>query len=437
MVVVAGDKSIAHRAVLLSLLADGEVRLTNLPGSADVLSSVAAVMTLGVQGRPHGNGGADINARDHVVSSGALTLVRSSALRRDAVVDCGNAGTLARLLLGLLAGLDVPATLVGDASLSSRPMRRVSSPLAHLLGEDVVTLSAAGTLPATVQRRRRAAPTLSDVHLSVPSAQVKSAVLFCALSLGDVVVFESQPTRDHTERLLASLGVELDVSTLPGGKRLALKKPVRLPGFSLDIPGDPSSAAFLWGRAAAVPQATVVVHDVLLSPRRDGFLRALARAGASVEVTAREMRSGETVGVVAVRGARLRGLVVAPQEIPDLIDEIPLLAALLATADGPSRLCGLHELRVKESNRLEATRAMLRAFGADVEVDGDDLVIAGGLSVGGPAVTIAAALDHRIEMTARVLGRILDRDVRTDSEGCEAVSFPRFSVLLDDVERTL
>jgi 3-phosphoshikimate 1-carboxyvinyltransferase len=433
MVLVDGDKSIAHRAVLLSLLADDPIDLTNVPASADVASSIAAVAALGV--------GVERRAA-------GLRLHPAAALREDVVVDCGNAGTLARLLCGLLVGRNVPATLTGDASLSRRPMRRATTPLALFLGADVVGLTGGdgsrGTLPARLGRRPAAPPARSRIALDVPSAQVKSALLLCALSVGDIVVVEPRATRDHTERLLASLGVAVTTAASPaGGIQIEQRRPARLPGFTLSLPGDPSSAAFLLGRAAPVVGARVVVEDVLLSPRRDGFLRALRRAGADVNVTAGETRGGEVVGRVAVTGARLRGLDLGADEIPDLVDEVPLLAALLATAEGPSRLRGLGELRVKESDRLAATTRLLRAFGADARVDGDDLLIAGGLTprraarADDEAVLAAVDGDHRLEMTAQVLARIVGRAVRTDGDGCEAVSFPRFGALLDEVEACL
>jgi 3-phosphoshikimate 1-carboxyvinyltransferase len=423
VVVVAGDKSIAHRAALLALVAEGPVALRNMPPSADVTSTIEAVGALGV----------GIERED-----GTLRLQRTGPLRDGVVVDCGNAGTLARLLAGLLVGRGVTATLVGDASLSRRPMRRAAAPLARFLGEDVVDLSAAGTLPARLRRRGPTGAATSTVTLDVPSAQVKSALLLCALSVGDVVVVEPRATRDHTERLLASLGVDVVVDAAPGGgARVTQRRPAVLPGFALALPGDPSSAAFLLGRAAAVPGAHAVVDDVLLSPRRDGFLRALVRAGAGVAVTTRESRGGEDVGRVAVTGTRLQGLELGADEVPDLVDEVPLLAALLTTAEGPSRLRGLGELRVKESDRLARTAALLVAFGADVRVDGDDLVVGGGLRRGPRRVDVAVDGDHRLEMTARVLGRVLDCDVHTDGAGCEAVSFPGFGALLDEVERAL
>jgi 3-phosphoshikimate 1-carboxyvinyltransferase len=424
MVQVSGDKSVAHRAVLLSLLVDGPVILSNVPASADVGSTVEAVRTLGV----------DVARHD-----GRVQLTPAVHPPDDVVVDCGNAGTLARLLCGLLVGRGQRATLAGDASLSSRPMRRATAPLARFIGEDVVTLSAQGTLPARLQARRVDAVAQREVTLDVPSAQVKSALLLCALSAGDIVVVEPRVTRDHTERLLRSLGVDVDV--VPdgrGGARVTQKRPRRIPGFSLALPGDPSSAAFLIGRAAAVPGAAVVVDDVLLSSRRDGFFRLLSRAGAAIETTVRERRGGEDCGAIAVRGARLHGLDVCADDIPDLVDEVPLLAALLCTAEGPSRLRGLSELRVKESDRLARTAALLAAFGAEARVDGDDLVLGGGLRRGPPGIVdVAVGGDHRLEMTARVLARVLGCDVRTDGAGCEAVSFPAFSALLDDVERAL
>ena len=423
MVQVSGDKSVAHRAVLLSLLVDEPISLSNVPPSADVGSTMGAVATLGV---------------DVARAGDRATLTPTKRDVGDVVVDCGNAGTLARLLCGLLVGRGKAATLVGDASLSSRPMRRATAPLARFVGDDVVALSEGGTLPALIRPRVGRAVAQREIELDVPSAQVKSALLFCALSAGDVVVVEPRATRDHTERLLGSLGVDVDVvEGGHGGARVALRRPARIPGFALELPGDPSSAAFLLGRAAAVPGAFANVDDVLLSPRRDGFFRALARAGADVTVTERGVRGGERSGAIAVRGARLRGIDVDAREIPDLVDEVPLLAALLATADGPSRLRGLAELRVKESDRLARTAALLRAFGADVTVDGDDLVVGGGLRSGARSVDVAVDGDHRLEMTARVLARVLDCAVRTDGEGCEAVSFPAFATLLDDVERAL
>jgi 3-phosphoshikimate 1-carboxyvinyltransferase len=423
MVEVSGDKSIAHRAVLLSLLVDEPIALSNVPASADVGSSIGATATLGV---------------DVARAGDRVTLTPTKKQVGDVVVDCGNAGTLARLLCGLLVGRGQPATLVGDASLSSRPMRRATAPLARFVGDDVVTLSDRGTLPARVRGRDVGTLAHREIVLDVPSAQVKSALLFCALSAGDVVVVEPRATRDHTERLLRSLGVDVDVVAGDHGEaRVTLKRPACIPGFSLALPGDPSSAAFLLGRAAAVPGARVVVDDVLLSPRRDGFVRALIRAGAMIDVQQRDMRGGEHTGTIVVRGARLRGIDLAAHEIPDLVDEVPLLAAVLSTADGPSRLRGLAELRVKESDRLSRTATLLRAFGADVTVDGDDLVVAGGVRRCTHTVDAVVDGDHRLEMTARVLGRVLDCPVRTDGAGCEAVSFPDFAALLDVVERAL
>lgn len=398
-----GDKSIAQRALLLGLLTRAPLRVQGAPDSDDVRAARAAVRAL---------------------RAGAEQLW------------CAESATLARLALGLSAGLGRSLVVDGAPSLRARPMDRVARPLAELFGGPVlepaggVAARAPLTLPLRVRPRRARRGQLIDTR--VPSAQVKSALLLAAQAAGVyVAVRERWPTRDHTERLLVSLGAELALSA--GVLRL---RPGALRGGTVRVPGDPSAAALLFAAAVGVPGARVRFDDVLLNPHRTGFLSVLARMGAAVGVAEGRARRGEPVGSVALVGARLQGVDVAAAEIPSLIDEVPALVAAALCARGPTRFFGVGELALKESDRLRGLARLARAFGGRGVVEGGNR-----LSIHPPPrrtrgpVAVETGGDHRIAMAARALGAALDVEVRLDRPGCEHKSFPAFSEALSEVVR--
>jgi 3-phosphoshikimate 1-carboxyvinyltransferase len=399
-VTLPGDKSIAQRALLIASIARTTSTITNLPSSDDVIATQSA-----------------------------LARVFTSPEE----IHVGNSATLARALMGLLVGQGITATIVGYEQLSRRPMDRVAEPLAQLFGGKVMALSPTGTLPARLfAREPRAANVFVDTR--VPSAQVKTAVLLAAVRFaGEVHVREPAATRDHTERMLASLGVEIAART---PRDVVMRAPARFDGFTLNVPADPSSAALLCIPVLNRPGKSLAFHDVLLNPHRLGFARALERMGATITITEREQRLGEPVGTLEVSGASLRGIDVVPHDIPDLIDEVPVLVAAAILAQGESRIRGLKELRIKESDRLARLVDLARAFGAAAEVVDDDLLIRP-RSAGAASPAIRTDGDHRIAMAARSLGLALGIDVVLDAPGCESKSFPGFDMALDDVARSI
>jgi 3-phosphoshikimate 1-carboxyvinyltransferase len=407
---VPGDKSIAHRAVMLAALAQGTSRLRNVPAGLDVLSTQRVMRGLGAVIRRDG---------DDVVVDGAGGRFTAPA----EPLDCGNSGTTMRLVAGILATRSIVATLTGDASLRARPMRRVAIPLGAF-GATIV-LGEHGTAPMTIHGNGDAAGAMLEV--SVASAQVKSALLLAGLGAhGRTTLRGELATRDHTERLLAAFGVRVhsDAATL------ALDGPAALRASDIDVPGDVSSAAFLFAAAAAVPGARIVVDDVGLNPTRTAFLDVLRRFGAEVEVEILE-HLPEPRGRVTVQGAALRAVIVEPNDVPGLIDELPLVGVLGAFAHGTTTVSGAAELRVKESDRIDTFANAARALGIEVETAPD------GFSVHGPARlrdgAIVTAADHRIAMAFAVAGHAGGVAVTLDDPDCVAVSFPGFARALESV----
>ncbi len=373
---VPGDKSISHRALILNALAAGEARVHGLAPGLDVASTAAALRALGARVEPDGGGAARVTG--------------GAQWRAAGPVDCGNSGTTARLLLGVLAArASGVVTLTGDGSLSRRPMGRVAEPLREM----GATIGGGDRLPLTVEGR---ALTGGAFRLEVASAQVKSAILLAALSAeGATVIEEPGESRDHTERMLAAMGADVRVA----GRRVELRPGPPLTAVDVDVPGDFSSAAFFLARAALVPGSEVVVEDVGLNPRRTGFLDVLSAMGAEVEVTV-ESDGMEPMGRVRVTGRGLAGVRLEPDLVPRAIDELPLVAVLAAAAEGETVIAGAAELKVKESDRIAAIVRGLTALGADVEAGAD------GLTVRGPTPLKGAALDavgdHRIGMALAV-----------------------------------
>lgn len=413
---VPGDKSLSHRAVLFSAMAEGETRLRGVLDSADVRSTIGAVRELGahVELVPAADG-----SLEGVVRGWGG---RGPACSPGQVIDCGNSGTTARLLMGVLAGSPARVTLVGDESLSRRPMLRVTGPL-ETMGARFETAES-GTLPVTVI----GSGVLSAVEYASPvaSAQVKSAVLLAGLQAhGRTCVSEPSLSRDHTERLLPLFGVP--VSCTAENHTACLEGPATLasPGEFV-VPRDPSSAAFIVAAALLVPGSEVVLPGISLNPTRDGFLRVLARMGAAVEVIPWPTSEGERVGEVIVSAtAQLHATTITAEEVPSLVDEVPILALVASQAEGETVFEGVGELRVKESDRLAAIVEGLTALGARARADGDALVVSGRASLG--AATLDSLSDHRLAMTWAIAGFVATGTVLVQGFEAVGVSYPGFA----------
>ncbi|HEY5108495.1 MAG TPA: 3-phosphoshikimate 1-carboxyvinyltransferase [Acidimicrobiales bacterium] len=406
---VPGDKSISHRALLLSALAEGTSGITGLSGGDDVTRTRHAVEALGAI----------------VAEDGALVTVEGGRSRLSApasTIDLGNSGTGMRLLAGVVATVPGTTRLTGDDSLRSRPMDRVADPLA-LMGATVVGEGERCLPPLAITGRA-----LHGIDYTPPmaSAQVKSAVLLAGLVAdGETVVREPVATRAHTEEMLAEAGADIEVEPWGEGRVVRLR-PSTLRARSWEVPGDPSQAAFWVVAGAVVPGSRVTVDQVHLGAERIGFLHVLIRMGA--DVTLRDI--GGDVGSITASYSRLTGTTVESTEIPSL-DEVPILAVAALVADGPTRFRDLGELRVKESDRLEGTARLVRAFGGVATVEGDDLVVEGG-TVPAPG-TVDAEGDHRMAMAAAVAAAAVPSAGRTVIHGWEAVatSYPGFAETLD------
>lgn len=411
---VPGDKSISHRALILAGLATGRTHIEGLLESEDVMATAKAMEQLGAI----------------VMQNGSVFEVLGQGVgglrAPDAPLDFGNSGTGSRLMLGVLAGYGMRVTLTGDASLCQRPMSRVLKPLAEmgLRVEDDLE-----TLPLTVIGAEDILPIVYE--LPVPSAQVKSAILLAGLHApGRTTVIEPQPTRDHTERMLRYFGAEVKVETREDGSRaVTVSGDAELSGTRVVVPGDPSSAAFLVAAALICPGSDLIVETVLLNPTRIGFFETLQEMGADLEILNQRDEAGEPVGDIHVKASRLHGVVVPPERAPSMIDEYPMLAAVAAFAEGETRMEGLSELKVKESDRLAATVAGLAACGVAARVEGDDLIVSGSGAVRGGGV-IETHMDHRIAMAFLTLGLAAEEPVTVDDIGMIATSFPAFVPLM-------
>ena len=406
-----GDKSISHRSMILGGLASGVTEVEGLLEGDDVLATARAVEAFGATVEHLGEG------RWRVEGRGGFAQPSS-------VIDCGNAGTGVRLLMGAASAFPIATRFDGDASLRKRPMNRVIDPLIGMGAR--FDASEGGRLPLTVHG--------GDVHaidyrLPMASAQVKSAILLAGLGASGVTtVIEPEPTRDHTERMLRAFGVRVDVEDTDDGRVVRLH-PGPLKAAPVRVPGDPSSAAFPIVAGLLVQGSEIVVENVLLNPLRIGLLDTLREMGADLSIDARDA-SGERVGDVTARGSQLRGVVVPPGRAPSMIDEYPILAAAAAFADGTTVMRGIGELRVKESDRIALMAAGLKACGVEVEEEPDGLIVhgAGRASVGGAEV--ATNGDHRIAMSHMILGLAAERPVVVDEPGMIATSFPGFVGLM-------
>ena len=409
---VPGDKSITHRVILLAAMARGTSRIRGALTSLDARSTARVVRQLGSSVSP--------------LRPGSVTSIRGKGQLKapGEVLHCGNSGTTTRLTLGLLSAHHFSATLTGDGSLRRRPMRRVTAPLSAM-GARFTEHNGDG-LPLTVE-----GADLRPLRYEMPvsSAQLKSALLLAGLA-AQVEVALHEPggkSRDHTERLLRAFGYQVE----DADGWISFKPTGSVQPFEIEIPGDPSSAAFLVGAGVVAESGEIRLAGVGINPTRTGFMRVLERMGAAVQIDNRNDRFGEPVGDLIVRPARLRSTEVSAGEIPGLIDEIPLLAVLASRATGTTTFRQVGELRVKESDRLGLIAENLRAVGAQAAVQGDDLLVEGREAA--PRGRVRTAGDHRLAMAFAVLGTLPGARVDIDDLACSAVSFPRFPETLQAI----
>ncbi|WP_419830711.1 3-phosphoshikimate 1-carboxyvinyltransferase [Methylobacterium sp.] len=411
-----GDKSISHRAMILGLLSQGETRVEGLLEGDDVLRTAAAAKALGAGIDRLGEGRWLVRG----VGIGGLTDPAD-------VLDFGNAGTGSRLMMGVVGGQPVTATFDGDASLRSRPMRRILDPLTRM-GAQVLSEAEGGRVPLTLRGLNEAIPITYETPAA--SAQIKSAVLLAGLNApGITTVIEAAATRDHTERMLRLFGAEVRVEPHgPGGhgRKVSLTGQPTLRGTEVVVPADPSSAAFPLVAALIVPGSDVTIEGVMMNPLRTGLITTLLEMGAQIERVAEREEGGETVADLRVRASRLSGVDVPAERAPAMIDEYPVLAVAASFAEGRTRMNGLHELRVKESDRLAAVAAGLAATGVRHSVEGDDLVVEGDGTAAPGGGTVATHLDHRIAMAFLVMGLAAKAPVAVDDGAMIATSFPSF-----------
>ncbi|ABI62923.1 3-phosphoshikimate 1-carboxyvinyltransferase [Granulibacter bethesdensis] len=415
---VPGDKSISHRALMIGALAVGETRISGLLEGEDVLRTAAAMRALGAEVVRDAPGSWRVAGR----GIGGLTEPAD-------VLDMGNSGTAARLLTGVLASHDLFAVMTGDASLRKRPMRRVTDPLAAC-GAGFHTRSG-GRLPMAVRGTGEALPL--HYRLPVASAQVKSAILLAGLNArGETVVEEPHATRDHSENMLRHFGATVQVEPTGdgAGRIVRLQGQPELRAADIVVPADPSSAAFPLVAALLVPGSEITLAGVGLNPLRTGLFDTLVEMGAALTIANRRIEGGEPVGDITVRASTLHGVEVPPERAPSMIDEFPILSVAAAVASGTTRMRGLAELRVKESDRLAATAALLSVNGVQVEIEGDDLIVigCGGPPPGGGLVT--TYMDHRLAMSALVLGLTTQAPVTADDAAFIDTSFPGFATLM-------
>nr|WP_321507769.1 3-phosphoshikimate 1-carboxyvinyltransferase [uncultured Celeribacter sp.] len=418
---VPGDKSISHRALIFGAMAVGETRITGLLEGEDVLDTAKAMQALGADVVREGAGEWRVNG----VGVGGFC-------EPETVIDCGNSGTGVRLLMGAVATYDFCTTFTGDGSLRKRPMARVTDPLA-LFGARAVGRSG-GRLPLTLVGA--ADPMPVEYTTPVPSAQVKSAVLLAGINApGQTVVIEKEMTRDHTERMLVGFGAELSTETTAEGyHKITLTGRPELKPQEVAVPRDPSSAAFPVCAALIVEGSDILVPGVSQNPTRNGLYTTLVEMGGDIAFENPREEGGEPVADLRVRASKLTGVEVPPERAASMIDEYPILSAIAAFAEGTTVMRGVKELRVKESDRIDAMARGLEACGVQIEEDIDTLIVHGLGPDGVPGgATCATHLDHRIAMSFLILGMASQQPVNVDDGGPIATSFPVFEKLMTDL----
>jgi 3-phosphoshikimate 1-carboxyvinyltransferase len=416
---VPGDKSISHRALILGGMSLGKTEITGLLEAEDVLNTAKAVAALGAKVAHLAPGHWTVDG----VGVGGWQAP-------DDVLDFGNAGTGSRLMMGAIATTPISAVFTGDGSLRKRPMKRVLDPLTQF--GTSYDAQPGGLMPLTV---KGAEDTIAvTYHVPMASAQVKSAMLLAALNApGKSTISQTTLTRDHTEKMLKAFGADISVAPLPeGGEAVTITGEAELKAISIAVPRDPSSAAFPIVAALIVPGSEVVLPGVMLNPRRTGLFDTLKEMGADIEIRNQREDGGELTGDLVVRGSKLKGVKVPVSRVSDMIDEFPVLSVAAAFAEGRTEMHGLEELRVKESDRLAAIIAGLRANGVSVEELDDGMIVdglgAGGVPGGG---TVTTHLDHRIAMSFLVMGLAAQKPVTVDDAAMIATSFPVFESLME------
>ena len=410
---VPGDKSISHRALILGAMASGRTTITGLLEGEDVLATARAMQAFGATVTRTGEGAWTVEGRGGFSEPADI-------------IDCGNAGTGVRLIMGAMAGYPITATFTGDASLKKRPMGRVLEPLGRMgatwLSRD------GGRLPLTLRGGRL---TALDYTLPMASAQVKSAVLLAGLNAdGPVTVVEPEATRDHTERMLRAFGATVTVTDHNDRRVITLQPGARLAGSHVAVPGDPSSAAFPIVAALITPGSQVTVTGVMLNPLRTGLFDTLREMGADLTISNRRDASGEEVGDITARHSPLHGVVVPPARAPSMIDEYPVLAIAAAFATGDTVMRGVGEMRVKESDRIALMSAGLEACGVDVEEEPEGFIVHGTGAAPRGGGLVETHGDHRIAMSHLILGLAAREAVRVDEPGMIATSFPTFAAMM-------
>ncbi len=439
MVRVPGDKSISHRALMLSALAVGESRITGLLEGEDVLATAAAMKAFGAVILPPDGGGSPSSSAGasggHADQRGTWTVYGvgvGGLLQPASALDMGNSGTSTRLLMGLVASHAVTATFIGDASLSKRPMGRVIDPLSSM-GADI-SASPGGRLPLMVRGIVPAVP--MSYTLPVASAQVKSAILLAGLNTPGVTeVIEPVPTRDHSEWMLAGFGADLTVEEVAGTRHIRVRGEAELKPQTIEVPGDPSSAAFPIVAALVTPGSEVTVTNVGMNPTRTGIYRMLEAMGADLSYTNERIVGGEPVADVTARHSTLNAIEVPPEVVPSMVDEFPIFFVAAAMAHGTTRASGLEELRVKESDRLALMAGGLMALGVHIDEGESSIAMTGTGGEPLPGVPanpplIHAELDHRIAMSFAVAGLNTRGGLSIDDMSPVATSFPGFEDML-------
>jgi 3-phosphoshikimate 1-carboxyvinyltransferase len=412
---VPGDKSISHRSLMFGAIATGKTRITGLLEAEDVLNTARIIGQLGAKVTRTAQGW-------EVMGRGTGGLIQP-----DSALDFGNAGTGTRLMMGMIAGHDITVEMIGDASLSRRPMARVLNPLKQM-GVTVIPADR-DRLPLQFRGTSKLVPI--TYTLPVPSAQVKSAILIAGLHApGETTVIEPEATRDHTERMLRYFGAHVTREMRDGAAHITVTGHAELEGRDVVVPADPSSAAFIVAAALLVPGSDVTVEGVLINPTRTGLYVTLKEMGADIAFLNEREEGGEPVADIRVRHGKLKGVRVPPERAPVMIDEYPILAVIAAFADGETRMEGLAELKAKESDRLAATAAGLAANGIPHLVDRETLIVTGAETVRGGG-TVATHLDHRMAMAFLTLGLASERPVTVDDAAMIATSFPTFRSLME------
>jgi len=419
---VPGDKSISQRAIILGGLAAGETRISGLLESGDVQSTAGAIRALGATVTRDGPGAWRV--------TGAPWSSPAEAL------DFGNSGTGSRLVMGAVAGQGISATFTGDASLRSRPMARVLDPL-KAFGATYEGQGPKALMPVTVHGGRNVPA--ADVTVATASAQVKSALLLAALGATGVShIRQATLTRDHSEKMLAGFGAKIRVTAEGAGEVIAIEGPVKLTACAVEVPRDPSSAAFPLVAALIVPGSEISLPNIMLNPRRAGLIETLIEMGAQIAITNRRTSGGEEIGDLTVRSSKLKGIEVPAERAPAMIDEYPILAVAASFATGTTAMRGLEELRVKESDRLEAVARGLKLNGVPHTIAGDDLLVQGmgqdGVPGGG---TVPTHMDHRIAMSFLTMGMAAQNSVTVDDVTMIATSFPEYEGLMRDLGAVL